>query len=113
MPHEACHASQARTLRKKTTMKANIHPTYDYVVFRDQSAGTMMLTRSTLAAKAKSLPTVTWEDGKEYPLVNVEVSSASHPFYTGNNIVLDTAGQVQKFNQRYRRNPAQGGKESA
>jgi large subunit ribosomal protein L31 len=83
-------------------MKQHIHPIYDFVVFRDQSAGTMMLTRSTLAAQANSLPKIQWTDGKEYPLVNVEVSSASHPFYTGSNLVLDTAGQVQKFNQRYR-----------
>ncbi|MCI1635472.1 type B 50S ribosomal protein L31 [Bifidobacterium sp.] len=94
-------------------MKQHIHPTYGYVVFRDQSANTMMLTRSTLAAKADSLPTVRWNDGKEYPLVNVEVSSASHPFYTGKNIVLDAAGQVQKFNQRYRRSsPQRDGSES-
>ncbi|MDN6622957.1 MAG: 50S ribosomal protein L31, partial [Bifidobacterium crudilactis] len=53
-------------------MKQHIHPTYDYVVFRDQSANTMMLTRSTLAARADSLPKVRWTDGKEYPLVNVE-----------------------------------------
>ncbi|MGO3357559.1 MAG: type B 50S ribosomal protein L31 [Bifidobacterium crudilactis] len=94
-------------------MKQHIHPTYDYVVFRDQSANTMMLTRSTLAARADSLPKVRWTDGKEYPLVNVEVSSASHPFYTGNNIVLDTAGQVQKFNERYRRNASQKNRSEA
>ncbi|MFT9009159.1 MAG: type B 50S ribosomal protein L31 [Bifidobacterium sp.] len=84
-------------------MKQGIHPTYDYVIFHDRSAGTMVLTRSTLAAKADSLPRMRWEDGKEYPVVNVDVSSSSHPFYTGKNVVLDTAGQVQKFNRRYQR----------
>lgn len=84
-------------------MKQGIHPVYDYVVFHDRSANTMILTRSTLAAKAESLPTITWKDGKQYPLVNVDVSSSSHPFYTGKNVVLDTAGQVQKFNKRYQR----------
>ena len=84
-------------------MKQGIHPTYDYVVFYDRSSDTHFLTRSTLAAKAASLPTIEWEDGNTYPLVNVEVSSHSHPFYTGKNVVLDAAGQVQKFNARYGR----------
>ena len=84
-------------------MKDNIHPQYGYVVFRDRSAGKAFLTRSTLVAKAASLPTIEWEDGNTYSLVNVEVSSYSHPFYTGRNVVLDTAGQVQKFNKRYGR----------
>ena len=82
-------------------MKDNIHPQYGYVVFRDRSTGKAFLTRSTLIAKAASQPTIEWEDGNTYPLVNVEVSSYSHPFYTGKNVVLDTAGQVQKFNARY------------
>ncbi|OZG64400.1 50S ribosomal protein L31 [Bifidobacterium hapali] len=84
-------------------MKQGIHPTYNHVVFHDRSADKYFLTRSTLAAKAASLPTIEWEDGNTYPLVNVEVSSYSHPFYTGRNVVLDTAGQVQKFNARYGR----------
>ena len=82
-------------------MKDNIHPQYGYVVFRDRSTGKAFLTRSTLVAKAASLPTIEWEDGNTYSLVNVEVSSYSHPFYTGRNVVLDAAGQVQKFNKRY------------
>ncbi len=77
-------------------MKDNIHPQYGYVVFRDRSTGKAFLTRSTLVAKAASLPTIEWEDGNTYSLVNVEVSSYSHPFYTGRNVVLDTAGQVRK-----------------
>ncbi|KAA8819341.1 50S ribosomal protein L31 [Bifidobacterium sp. UTCIF-37] len=84
-------------------MKQGIHPIYDHVVFYDRSADKYFLTRSTLAAKAASLPTIEWEDGNTYPLVNVEVSRYSHPFYTGRNVVLDTAGQVQKFNARYGR----------
>lgn len=88
---------------KRGSMKQGIHPTYGYVIFHDRSANTMMLTRSTLAAKASSLPVMKWEDGREYPVVNVDVSSSSHPFYTGKNVVLDTAGQVQKFNKRYQR----------
>ena len=84
-------------------MKQGIHPTYGPVVFRDQSTGETFLTRSTLAAKADSLPTIVWEDGNTYPLVNADVTSYSHPFYTGKSMVLDTAGQVQKFNRRYGR----------
>lgn len=84
-------------------MKDNIHPQYGYVVFRDRSAGKTFLTRSTLVAKAASLPTIEWEDGNTYPLVDVEVSAYSHPFYTGKSHVVDSAGQVQKFNARYGR----------
>ena len=84
-------------------MKQGIHHTYGPVVFRDQSTGETFLTRSTLAAKADSLPTIVWEDGNTYPLVNADVTSYSHPFYTGKSMVLDTAGQVQKFNRRYGR----------
>ena len=82
-------------------MKQETHPEYGYVVFHDRSADKSFLTKSTLVAKASNLPTITWEDGNTYPLVNVEVSSYSHPFYTGKNVVLDTAGQVQKFRARY------------
>lgn len=82
-------------------MKQGIHPVYGPVVFRDQSTGKAFLTRSTLAARADKLPTITWEDGNIYPLISVEVTSDSHPFYTGRAMVLDTAGQVQKFNRRY------------
>ena len=82
-------------------MKQEIHPEYGYVVFHDRSADKSFLTKSTLVAKASNLPTIEWEDGNTYPLVNVEVSSYSHPFYTGKNVVLDKAGQVQKFRARY------------
>ena len=81
-------------------MKDNIHPQYGYVVFRDRSTGKAFLTRSTLVAKAASLPTIEWEDGNTYSLVNVEVSSYSHPFHTGRNAVLDRAGECRHPNAR-------------
>ena len=70
-------------------MKQRIHPDYHPVVFRDRAANLAFLTRST----ATSERTITWEDGRTYPVVDVEISSASHPFYTGQSRVLDTAGR--------------------
>ena len=78
-------------------MKADSHPQYREVVFHDVTSDFKFLTRSTLASK----DTVKWEDGNEYPLVKVEISSASHPFYTGQNRVVDTAGRIDKFKKRY------------
>jgi large subunit ribosomal protein L31 len=78
-------------------LKADIHPTYRDVVFQDVTANFAILTRSTLASKE----TVKWEDGQEYPLIKVEISSASHPFYTGKQKVVDTGGRVDKFRKRY------------
>lgn len=78
-------------------MKPDIHPAYQPVVFRDKSADLSFLTRSTLTP-AK---TIVWTDGVEYPLVDVEISSASHPFYTGKARTIDTAGRVERFNRRY------------
>lgn len=78
-------------------MKQGIHPEYRPVVFRDLSADFAFLTRSTITSDK----TVEWEDGHTYPVVDVDVSSASHPFYTGRSRVLDTAGRVEKFRQRY------------
>ncbi|GAA2624388.1 type B 50S ribosomal protein L31 [Actinomadura fulvescens] len=80
-------------------MKKNIHPDYRPVVFRDRGAGFAFLTRSTAASDR----TVEWEDGNTYPVVDVDVSSASHPFYTGKSRVLDSTGAVEKFNRRYAR----------
>ncbi|MFD0902618.1 type B 50S ribosomal protein L31 [Actinomadura sediminis] len=80
-------------------MKHSIHPEYRPVVFRDRAAGHAFLTRSTAAADR----TVEWEDGRTYPVVDVDVSSASHPFYTGRGRVLDTTGAVERFNRRYNR----------
>jgi len=80
-------------------MKSGIHAAYGPVVYRDKAAGFAFLTRST----ARGEQTVEWEDGRTYPVVDVEVSSASHPFYTGNSRVLDTAGRVERVNKRYGR----------
>ena len=80
-------------------MKPGIHPDYHPVVFRDASTGTAFLTRSTIVAR--DLPTVEWEDGRTYPVWDVDVSAASHPFWTGTARIMDTAGQVEKFRKRY------------
>ena len=82
-------------------MKSGIHPPYGPVVFRDRSADFAFLTRSTVTSDK----TVQWEDGNTYPVVDVEVSSASHPFYTGNQRVLDTAGRVERVERRFGRRP--------
>ena len=79
-------------------MKKNTHPRYDLVVFRDHSAGTTVLTRSTLAATSSQTIEL---DGSTYPVVDVDVSSASHPFWTGRGRVVDTEGRVEAFNRRY------------
>jgi len=79
-------------------MKKDIHPEYKEVVFLDTQSGFKFLTRSTMSSNE----TIKWEDGNEYPLIKVEVSSASHPFYTGKKIFVDTAGRVEKFNRRYK-----------
>ena len=81
-------------------MKQGIHPDYHSVVFRDISAGMTFLTRST----ATSSKRIEWEDGNTYPLIDVDITSASHPFYTGRAKIIDTTGQVEKFNRRYARN---------
>lgn len=78
-------------------MKKDIHPkTYRPVIFHDTSSGERFLIASTVATDEVD----TWKDGTEYPLVQVEVSSASHPFYTGTEKVIDTAGRVEKFKNR-------------
>lgn len=81
-------------------MKQGIHPDYHSVVFRDISAGMTFLTRST----ATSSKRIEWEDGNTYPLIDVDITSVSHPFYTGRAKIIDTSGQVEKFNRRYARN---------
>ncbi|RAG85953.1 50S ribosomal protein L31 [Streptacidiphilus pinicola] len=78
-------------------MKHGIHPAYRPVVFRDRVGDVAFLTRSTLTTDK----TVEWTDGRTYPVFDVEISAASHPFYTGNARVLDTAGRVEQFNRRY------------
>ena len=78
-------------------MKKDIHPEYRDVVFHDTSSDFKYLSKSTLISKE----TTTWEDGKEYTVIKVEVSSASHPFYTGKKLFVDTAGRVEKFQRKY------------
>ena len=78
-------------------MKQGIHPDYHPVVFRDISANMTFLTRST----ATSSKEIEWEDGNTYPVIDGDITSASHPFYTGKAKIVDTAGRVEKFNRRY------------
>ena len=78
-------------------MKADIHPNYHEVVFQDMTSDFKFLTRSTLSSKE----TIKWKDGSEYPLIKIDISSASHPFYTGQNKIMDTSGRVDKFRKRY------------
>lgn len=80
-------------------MKKDIHPKYNEVVFWDLSSDFKFLTKST----SSSSETIKWEDGKEYPVLKIEISSASHPFYTGKKVFLDTAGRVEKFNKRFKK----------
>lgn len=79
-------------------MKKGIHPeNYRLVVFKDMSNEHTFITRSTAATRE----TITMEDGKEYPLIKVEISNTSHPFYTGKSMFIDTAGRIEKFKKRY------------
>jgi large subunit ribosomal protein L31 len=79
-------------------MKQGIHPeAYRFVVFKDMSNGTAFLCKS--AANTKE--TILFEDGNEYPVIKLEISNTSHPFYTGKNMLVDTAGRIDKFNKRY------------
>ncbi|MFW5742945.1 MAG: type B 50S ribosomal protein L31 [Spirochaetota bacterium] len=77
-------------------MKKDIHPNYREVVFKDAASGTLFLTRSTVETNE----TVEYE-GKTYPLFQVEISSASHPFYTGKQQIVDTTGRVERFRRKY------------
>jgi large subunit ribosomal protein L31 len=78
-------------------VKPGLHPDYHPVVFRDATTGDAFLTRST----ATSPTTIEWTDGRTYPLIVLDVSAYSHPWWTGTRRVLDTAGQVEKFHRRY------------
>ena len=79
-------------------MKKDLHPKgYKLVVFKDMSNGTTFLSRSTAGSKEM----VKWEDGNEYTLIKLEISNTSHPFYTGKNVLVDTAGRIDKFRKRY------------
>ena len=86
--------------KRRNKMKKELHPdNYRMVVFKDMSNGYSFITKST----AQSKETVKWEDGKEYPLIKLEISNTSHPFYTGKMKLVDTAGRVDKFNTRYKK----------
>ncbi len=78
-------------------MKPDIHPEYREVVFKDKQANFGILTRSTIKTKE----TIKWEDGNEYPVYYVDISSASHPFYTGKQQFVDTMGRVEKFRKKF------------
>jgi large subunit ribosomal protein L31 len=78
-------------------MKNEIHPEYRPVVFKDTASGTLFLSRSAVETKQ----TIKYEDGNEYPLFEVEISSASHPFFTGKQKLVDTAGRVERFKKKY------------
>ena len=82
----------------QNVMKKDIHPKgYRLVVFKDMSNGMAFLSSSTTATRE----TVKWEDGNEYPLVKLEISNTSHPFFTGQKMLVDTAGRIDKFKKRY------------
>jgi large subunit ribosomal protein L31 len=78
-------------------MKEGIHPQFRDVVFKDVSCDFAFLTKSTIQTKE----TIQWEDGKEYPLVKVDISSASHPFFTGKQKLVDAEGRVERFRKKY------------
>ena len=78
-------------------MKKDIHPNYRPVVFMDTAANFSFLSRSTV----KTSESIKWTDGKEYPLVKLDISSASHPFFTGKMKFIDTTGRVEKFQKKY------------
>lgn len=80
-------------------MKKDIHPDYNYVVFKDPSSDFAILTRSTKTSEEK----IKWEDGNEYPLITVEISSGSHPFYTGKEKQYEKEGRVEKFRRKYQK----------
>ncbi len=80
-------------------MKKDIHPNYRPVVFQDAGANFAFLTKSTI----QTSDTIQWEDGNEYPLAKIEISSKSHPFYTGKQSIVDTAGRVDRFKRKYSR----------
>lgn len=84
-------------------MRKGIHPDYDYVIFRDTSCGKEFRIRST----CKSDQTIVWEDGKTYPLINLDVSSASHPMYTGKERQVTAEGRIARFNKRFGKRPGQ------
>ena len=92
--------SPEKRRKKYIAMKKDIHPKdYRFVVFKDMSNDYAFITKSTVKTKE----TIEWEDGKEYPLVKLEISHTSHPFFTGKMKLVDTAGRVDKFKNRYKK----------
>ena len=90
-------------------MKPDIHPNYRPVVFQDPSADFAFLTKSTISTS----DTIEWEDGETYPLYKVDISSASHPFFTGTMRIIDTAGRVERFERRFGRRKRSAGEADA
>ena len=80
-------------------MKKDIHPNYQPVIFRDVSTDFAFLSRSTMTSK----DTEVWSDGNEYQVIRLDISSASNPFYTGNQKIMDSEGRIEKFNKKYSR----------
>ena len=78
-------------------MKKDIHPDYRFVIFKDNSCDLTIRTRSTVQTK----DTITWEDGQEYPLVQLDISSGSHPFFTGKQKLLDAAGRIDRLEKKF------------
>jgi large subunit ribosomal protein L31 len=92
------HGQNSCIKKGNQKMKKDIHPqAYRLVIFKDMSNDYSFLTRSTAATRE----TAVWEDGNEYPVVKVEISHMSHPFYTGKSMFIDTAGRIDKFKKRY------------
>ena len=85
-------------------MNASIHPSYNEVIFFDSSCDFKFLTKTTADTKGKEK--MKWTDGQEYPVIRIEISSESHPFYTGKHKIMDTAGRIDKFKQRYSKTSA-------
>jgi large subunit ribosomal protein L31 len=101
-PHASSRRKRARrqwAREELQGMKENIHPPYHPVVFKDASTGAIILTRSTMTSEQK----IRLDDGNEYPLILLEITADSHPFYTGTQRLIDTQGRVDKFKKRYGR----------
>jgi large subunit ribosomal protein L31 len=97
-PIHTWQLAKSSCVNKGPIMKSDIHPKYEAVVFNDLASGTKFLTRSTVS----SSKTIEWEDGNTYPVIDVEISSESHPFYTGKQRIMDSAGRVERFNARFK-----------
>jgi large subunit ribosomal protein L31 len=97
-PIHTWQLAKSSCANKGPIMKSDIHPKYEAVVFNDLASGVKFLTKSTVS----SSKTIEWEDGNTYPVIDVEISSESHPFYTGKQRIMDSAGRVERFNARFK-----------